>query len=984
MEELSLPIHTGPRALSRGQQRSLRAGISFLILITGYGLYATCVVPVIELVGERPPPAPRHTEKALPLAHHKLFQTEDWELTQANNVLQTKRAMVLANEMEQVDEQRIHLVPCTIIFQDTAAEQVFVLRAMEGAYLVFEGDSDLHMGQAELASAELLGEIRIFRADLSTGEQDISIRTRHLQMNPQQIWTSHKVDMRWNGSVASGTGLVINLQDPNSLASEDESGPIQRIRSLGLDSLETFRVDLTKRPPPGTSQQAETEPPRWLDLRCQGRMWINVPQRVVTLDRQVNVFHHMDNQLSEQLSCDVLSLNFELSQPDDQQDETDRSAVGANFTVREIVATGFPVIADMPAHDSWARSDRLTYHPVEQRVVLEARGDKPVEIEYQGRRLRTTQRIDYQWTIPGRPGRLNVDGAGEYQGPLAMDDQGSTQAVVRWQRGLQLHRPNGQLTLSLRSDAQGPPVTISGAQLGTLQAASVDLELDEIERVPSAADVPAYEIRPARFLARGEATLQSRQVEVQCQTLEARVVAAASSPPQVDGPVLAPATDANRGRAASQPRERPQDRWVIHGQAVQLAWSEPTGGQKMDWEPQEAIVEGAADIQQHPRQPNQKPLRLRGDRLVVRRPRTPQGFVQLRGQPGRIDYGELVLQADEIQWSARQNMTAIPGPGRVFMPIPDAHALAASGPVELNWERQATFDGRRAIFFGGTRRVSVKSALQMLLAQRIEVLLDRSIMPTDADRRGTKPEIQELRALGSVAFENREMQEGKLSSIHRGALPNIRANLLTGDVHGDGPGWMSMVGFGQADAMVSAPGLRTTTRPEKLVYTRIGYQQAVEGNLHEQQILFRGDVEAARGPVATWGDVIDVDSLHGLSQEDAWLECQQLTVARLSPRRSQETPIEATATGNVLVRSDRFSAEGNRLAYNQLKDRVILEGTRRRVAMLTQRPANGGTPQTFQSRRILFFPNTGEVQADFKRLEFGNIPGLPAPRDLRP
>ena len=247
-------------------KRLTRVGLSFAIVAAAYGLYALTVVRWIE-------PQVRASQSAevpegaggrvdIRLNKHdalfeKIFPPGAWERQQPK-VLESNQAMLLLDEHRPLGENRMELVPCTLIFFPQPREQAddspqgapIVLQARDGAELEFDGPLDLSRGEiGRLIGGRLRGEVVIFRRETAPGAGDgLEVVTSDVQMDSQRIQTPHPVRFQFGRNSGSGRNLIISLLPPEDMASQH--GPaIGGLKSLELVQVDKVRLQMAGRRP---------------------------------------------------------------------------------------------------------------------------------------------------------------------------------------------------------------------------------------------------------------------------------------------------------------------------------------------------------------------------------------------------------------------------------------------------------------------------------------------------------------------------------------------------------------------------------------------------------------------------------------------------------------------------------------------------------------------------------------------------------------
>lgn len=1014
-----------------------RTFVSLVACLLAYGVYALAVVPWIE-----PPPVQEelpHSSPTPPTAlsprYRSLFAADAWEHSSLFR-LQTRDGIVLAQNLEQSGNRQVKVTRCTLVWGGSAGDvdaPLVVLHAQEGAELTFDSETDLQLGTiGEIENAHLFGAVLIRRLRASAPEPELEIKTSNVHMDLTRIWTADQVDFKWRGSQGNGSGMVINLRDPRLDAEVPVDAPaISRIKSFGLDHLEQLHIELSNKPSSlRLASSGTVVRPRWLDVQCAGRTWIDFEKRVATLDNDVRVFHHGDYAEAEQLRSDTLSLYFEPAATASLGPES--STVTANqapettkfpkMVLTQLVAVGHPVIVNVPSQQASASCDRLIYRPEQQEVTLEPMSEPQfasrVEVRHGDKLLRSPRRLVYSWLLPGnRPQSLRIDGPGEYRGalPSSETEKQATdpnappgELMATWSDGLTLERQGQILRVTLNADAtegtRVPPVVIHGHALGELQAVFVQMDLEERLLPLSGASPlkPFAGIVPVAFLAQGQTSLQSPQLELRCTSLEGEFIAPAVQPTLQQAlaggsgshELIEPTGTRRRleTQQISSPRLRPDprssERWSVQGQTVKIQFESSTEG---GWKPAATAVEGTVDVQRSSGDPQQQKMQFRGERLSLRRPDAPDGFVHLEGLPARIVWGEAILQSDQVHVQSGSGEVNIPGPGTVWLPASSDSKFLAE-PIQVTWGGNMNFQGKVATFRGGSTGVTAltQDDLRRLRADQCTITLVSPVKPPlrrpNEGRGQTRMEVEKINLSGNVFLEIQSVEGQKRTAIDTARLPDLEVDQRTGDFFSHGPGWVSHVGPQSTPSRMQFTSAQSadSTRDE-LSYLRVNYQRQLRGNLRDRRTSFDGNIEVVFGPVKTWGEVLERDSPTGLGPRGVWMQCNQLQANQV-PGRSASTETaawELEAKDNVQVHADGILAEGDRLAFNQLKDTVILDGSARREAVLTRRQAGQERPNVLRARRFNYSLSTKEVDVEsFREIDLGRIPNATLPTAL--
>ena len=251
--------------------RVARMVLSLVALLATYGAYRLLVVPWIEpsirarsaeaLAGDSAPASPRHDE----LAH--LFPEGAWELKNPK-LLRTDQGMLLFEDYRPLDETRLELRPCTLVFYTDKGRgemqgRPVVLRAPQRAILEFAGGVNLLKARlGKLRGGRLEGEITIYTPPaLSPPGQELRLVTRNVQIEPQRIWTPHELKFRFGPHFGEGRALTIQLGDPDKPVSIAGREPkLNAIRSLELSHIDRISLLLAAAGPLGAAPDATPLP----------------------------------------------------------------------------------------------------------------------------------------------------------------------------------------------------------------------------------------------------------------------------------------------------------------------------------------------------------------------------------------------------------------------------------------------------------------------------------------------------------------------------------------------------------------------------------------------------------------------------------------------------------------------------------------------------------------------------------------------------
>lgn len=228
-------------------------------------------------------------------------------------------------------------------------------------------------------------------------------------------------------------------------------------------------------------------------------------------------------------------------------------------------------------------------------------------------------------------------------------------------------------------------------------------------------------------------------------------------------------------------------------------------------------------------------------------------------------------------------------------------------------------------------------------------------------------------------MDHRSVDADGQTSHEHGALASLSIDRATGEISGQGPGWIRSVRLENAGGPLSLAASNNTSTPKTgkgLQFLRVKFLRGVTGNLLEgrRQVSFHGNVESVFGPVLEWEQELSMVHPRGLPPNTGTLKCDQLTVnedplARYTgSAKSAEGPgpIELRATGSVEIQGaakdkGQFTAYAKTASYSKAKEEFTLEGDSQTPAKLYQQDQPGAQPKVFQAGSLRYWRTTGKV-----------------------
>lgn len=1021
-------------------QRYVSALAIVLIAFSAYALLAVPrIEPQVKLRASSSPAATKTSSEieGLLKSHRQrishLFPPGSWQLAQPK-VLETEQGTMLFKDYKPLEDGRMQLQPLTLILYpgkpdgaDDASARPLILDTPDGAVLQFDGATDPARADfGRLKGGLLAGEVKIHSPPTTATANDaLSITTRNVQLDERRIWTPHAVNFHYGSSYGSGRDLVVTLL-PSDKPGKSSSPSIKGVKTLELVHLDKLHIEtagaslLPNQRKPAAAPTANKAPPAPVEVMCQGPFLFDFVQRVASFEDNVDVIRLNPDGPSDQLNCQLLSIYFKpreaeagATAPADPDEQT------LALDVDRVVAVGHPVVLRAPSMGATARGERLEYHMLAQRIVLEDRErvtliDERFDIE--------ARQLEYELAPNGGLGRLWAAGPGRLRArkiephqqrsghsntrglrspvvPIAArpQNQAPTTMEAFWHKELRLRPHNGQHVVSLLEQAS---VGVTG--MGGFGADEIHLWLNElpVTNAPAArkpSQLPGAEklqIEPDRMLAIGQVKINATQFEGETNRLEVwfrnvtpivnaapgQAVAPAANP---NAPPLAAAPQNPLAREGNTPAKptTPTQKFHLLGEVVRVQLLRSGETTTLD----EVTVERQVRLWDEPLARDAQPqLIIAGDALSLRGGLEANAVVRVVGEPATVTAQGMTMRGGNVNLHRGDNRMWIEGAGDMELPLTSdlsGQKLEKPTNVLVGWREGLEFDGSTA-HFSGNVQVQTANRQQWARGDTLDVTLTQRIdfmEPKSAPKAGTKPQVEKIAFTGNFALENHSYDpQGQLASIDKMHAQDLRIDQQTGLMNAAGPGWVSTVRLGGASNPLSERGLaarpvstqpRSTPAEPQFSYLFVEFQRQIAGNLFQRQVEFQRHVRTIYGPVSGWQDTLSIDLRpEQLNEQTVLLECQRLELRQMPGSYPDTTTVELDASGDTVVEGRGFTARAARIGYQDEKQLLVLEGDGRQDAELTRQTRIGGPQSHLKARKIMYWRFDNRVEVDDARM----------------
>jgi lipopolysaccharide export system protein LptA len=774
---------------------------------------------------------------------------------------------------------------------------------------------------------------------------------------------------------------------------ENSGMNVAGIESFEMRKLERLHLDLSQADSGKTAGQPMEGAP--VEINCLGPFRFDVVGRVATFNDSVNVKITNPSGPADQLACNVLSLHF-TDRTKDNNVSASQTPGSLNLELERIEAQGKPVVVTAPSKNVIARAEQFEYNLRTNSIMI--RDGREIFLQ-EGSNEIHAKSLRYQATRTGQLGQLESQGPGSLRGQ-SRDRPGQIMEAT-WKEFLRIDRDNQDPRISLTGGAE-----LRYPGVAQLQSKQIYFWLRE---TPSATQKQQYEYHPSRMAARDGVHMNSEQLACRVDDLQVWFEEKAEKVVSGQWPVASEnqqTSSINQQSSNSQsPIPNPSSQQAVAQQAApQQAVAQPNttipgiGRVQVDGRmltakilltPLKPIVSNLTikdnvhfqEIQTS--QPGERPLMLSGDLLEAENLSEPNAKVTVTGRETRFEGRGMGLSGTNINLDCGANRLWINGPGQMDLPLSDVQQAPMPtnpGMLTVDWQRGMSFDGRTAQFVDSVvataRQLPVDDkTLNVELSTGImDVQLQQPIRFSGQQTQGPN-KVQAIRCRSGVNVENRSFDlQQQLYSHDRMQTTDFGVDLLSGEMIG-GPGWINSVYRGSAELPGEAPANNIANPSDQLNGLHVRFQRSIRGNAFSRQLTFDDQVQLANAPVNNWDVMLTIDNVDKLGPQGIGATCDLLSIIQpLHPLTNQRS-IELVAQGNVEVENATYMARGQRIAYNQNKGLLILQGDGRNDAELFQQQQPGASANKTAAQEIYYWLKTGQVKVVGARsLQIGQPP----------
>ncbi len=547
-----------------------------------------------------------------------------------------------------------------------------------------------------------------------------------------------------------------------------------------------------------------------------------------------------------------------------------------------------------------------------------------------------------------------------------------------------------------------PPPSSANGKLGT--AAPID-------KKPNIADPPP-QIRGQQSAIRKE-----EKREATAPVTPAQPAAAVSKPPSATPPTGSGASNPQTAAVPNpQPKPEPSRPIDLSARSIEAKvmrcnermvldhlWAE--GGS------QDAIDKrGGVKVRQEPAKPGEEGVYIEGNTLNMNCYAGGNVLV-VTGDLAQLQMDKIIIFGPEVNIDQVQNKAWVHGGGAMQMQSTttlEGKPLTRPVPLTVHWDDHMLFHGTFALFRGN---IQAQQENARLACQDLQVMFDRPISLKEG-MRGTQPaKVSKLVADKGdsdqyVRVEDQTFEGGRLEKYQLMIGTAMQMNTVPRDeepapsspppVAGDkgggknndandvmlsGPGSVRIMQRGDSNLAVTSSNAapnqpdppKKTAKEQQMKLTYVTFMKAMQASNRTNVAKFWESVRVLNMPCDDPHRNIDLDDMlsKDLPEGALYLRCDRLQVGTYQKaliddagKKQLRTYQVMNALGQVYVQGKDFTAQCDRLTFNEEKDQVIFDGEGDNMAVMSKGDFKGPERKIMKAKRLIYIRSTGAVYLD--------------------
>ncbi|MBM3994753.1 MAG: hypothetical protein FJ303_11455 [Planctomycetes bacterium] len=390
---------------------------------------------------------------------------------------------------------------------------------------------------------------------------------------------------------------------------------------------------------------------------------------------------------------------------------------------------------------------------------------------------------------------------------------------------------------------------------------------------------------------------------------------------------------------------------------------------------QELIAKENVYVFQPGDKPGEKRLDITGTLLTVRGNEQTRTMI-VYGEKDRlaqVEVGDTIIWGPVVIVNQADNKAEVDGMGAMDMPsnksVDGSPASKKNTRIRIDWKKNMTFDGMYARFYGGVQ-AREHGAHSRALCEILEAKLDKNISFKDGQKKDAdNAKIDRLVFDKNVFIEDYKLDDKKQPLQYSKLQGWVLINHEEGRAHVRGPGWVKLLAKGSPDqnfAPAGQPGVVQKPPPSKLewklTHVRFGHSMNSIPRPDGRKTTFFGE---NAGVEVFHFSTVNIDAAMNPDQPPEgglYLRCDDLVLE--GKQNADRTTHIMIATRNVYFRTDKHVGYADIMKFDEVNDRVILEGVNGNPVRLYEVNGDRLVPASIKSSKVLYNRRTGQIDTE--------------------
>jgi lipopolysaccharide export system protein LptA len=372
---------------------------------------------------------------------------------------------------------------------------------------------------------------------------------------------------------------------------------------------------------------------------------------------------------------------------------------------------------------------------------------------------------------------------------------------------------------------------------------------------------------------------------------------------------------------------------------------------------------GNVHVVQDAEKAGEKGLDIVGDLLnLVHDARSDLNVLTVHGNStkfARLEMNDTILLGPKVTIDQIKNHADVDGQGAMEMPSKaslDGDRPARPGArMTVHWNKNMTFDGKIAWFFGGVQGFQDDASIK---CESMQAVMDRMVVFKEGHKDGDGAKVERLVASARVYVKDEQFdKDQKLEKASRLECRELDVDNRFGPTRAVGPGKFWHLAPGDSDAgPAGQPAVPKKGPPapapkaKQMHLTRIDFKGWMWSNTKAnfKNATFRDNVDVYHVPSETFDIALDADKL---PKDGFYIRCEKLSV--VSRQVDKKTVQSMIAEFQVTFKTQTDYGICDVLKFDEANDIIVLEAAPGNLVKLFKL-GPGGKRDTIPGEKILY------------------------------